>query len=426
VTPERVIENGWVLVESGAIGSVGETKPTDAVALETGGVILPGLIDMHGHPEWNIFPAWEPPQLYPDRYAWQASADFQALIHQPMHTITKGFSDTPFLALLARYAEVRALVGGTTAVQGSSGDYPSPDQALVRHVDLAPFGRGNAAALIFPLDPGYESERRTISQGIDAGRVTAFYAHLAEGVDTAAAEELDRLIAVELLKPATVIIHGTGLSEAQLRQVHDAGAKLVWSPQSNLRLYGRTTLAATARSLGIPVALGADWLPSGSVSLLAELQVARRVLAEQGDPIAPADLLAMVTTDAAKIADLDDNLGRLDAGRPADLLVLERRNQDAYESILQSDRASVQLVTVSGHLLYGRDDWFRTLAPNSGLHDRQHPNATGELVWAWGQQMRLDIAVPAEPAPSAPALPGLQALRTQLLARYRGVGPVLA
>ena len=31
-------------------------------AVATGGVILPGLIDLHGHPEYNVFSAWEPPK----------------------------------------------------------------------------------------------------------------------------------------------------------------------------------------------------------------------------------------------------------------------------------------------------------------------------------------------------------------------------
>ena len=78
------------------------------------------------------------------------------------------------------------------------------------------------------------------------------------------------------------MIHGTALSREQLGDLKDAGAKLVWSPQSNLRLYGETTSAADALELGLPVGLGADWLPSGSTSLLAELKVARRCLAEQG------------------------------------------------------------------------------------------------------------------------------------------------
>jgi hypothetical protein len=46
------------------------------------------------------------------------------------------------------------------------------------------------------------------------------------------------------------------------------------------RLYGETTQPAAALELGLPVGLGADWLPSGSASLLAELKVSRRCLAD--------------------------------------------------------------------------------------------------------------------------------------------------
>ena len=90
------------------------------------------------------------------------------------------------------------------------------------------------------------------------------------------------LVGLNALTAKTVVIHGTALSRDQLGDMKDAGAKLVWSPQSNLRLYGETTRAADALELGLPVGLGADWLPSGSTSLLAELKVARRCLADQG------------------------------------------------------------------------------------------------------------------------------------------------
>lgn len=56
------IARGWVVVEGGQIVSVRSTKPRDVEhAISTGGVILPGLIDLHGHPECNVFAAWEPP-----------------------------------------------------------------------------------------------------------------------------------------------------------------------------------------------------------------------------------------------------------------------------------------------------------------------------------------------------------------------------
>ena len=47
-----------------------------------------------------------------------------------------------------------------------------------------------------------------------------------------------------------MLIHGTALTREQLGQVKAAGAKLVWSPQSNLRLYDQTTLAGEAIAWG--------------------------------------------------------------------------------------------------------------------------------------------------------------------------------
>ena len=43
------------------------------------------------------------------------------------------------------------------------------------------------------------------------------------------------------LTPATVIIHGTALTHDQWAEVAAVGAKLVWSPQSNLWLYRETS-----------------------------------------------------------------------------------------------------------------------------------------------------------------------------------------
>jgi 5-methylthioadenosine/S-adenosylhomocysteine deaminase len=85
---------------------------------------------------------------------------------------------------------------------------------------------------------------------IDAGTVNAVYVHLAEGVDPPSRNEFTALVAAGLLTPATIIIHGTALEPEDLDAVAAAGAKLVWSPQSNLRLYGRTTRRAQRSTVG--------------------------------------------------------------------------------------------------------------------------------------------------------------------------------
>jgi 5-methylthioadenosine/S-adenosylhomocysteine deaminase len=418
LTPEQRLDDGYVVVAGTTVASVGTAAPAAGTpVVETDGVVLPGLIDLHGHPEYNVFAAWEPPKLFANRYRWRASDEYRAVVRDPWGRLTQ---DPSLLRDLTRYAEARALVGGATAIQGASARYPDKDEALVRNVDLRIFGQHRARSIV-DLDRAAPDDRARLVDHIAAGEVTAVYVHLAEGVpgDERSGRELGELADSHLLTPATVIIHGTALTDAQLGDVKDAGAKLVWSPQSNLRLYGRTTHAAKALELGVPLGLGADWLPSGSQCLLGELKVARRQLTLQGVSL-PQDrlvrkLVATVTSEAAAIAGLDDHLGRLEDGRPADLLVLERHHDDPWENVVEAEPSWVQLVAIDGNLVYGRPDWLQRLAG---------PAAEVEDVVAWGKPMALDTTFAARATGGPP--PRLAEIRSRLLARYPQSGPIFA
>ena len=56
------LAKGWVVVSGDHIVEVRVTKPSGVPAIATGGVILPGLIDLHGHPEYNVFSAGSRPR----------------------------------------------------------------------------------------------------------------------------------------------------------------------------------------------------------------------------------------------------------------------------------------------------------------------------------------------------------------------------
>ena len=215
-----------------------------------------------------------------------------------------------------------------------------------------------------------------------------------------------------------MIIHGTASSRTTASAtLKDAGGKLVWSPQSNLRLYGQTTPAAKALELGIPMGLGADWLPSGSQSLLAELSVARRTLARQGASGEAVDrkLVRMVTSEAAEIAGAGGRArpARRGAagGRPRARAALrgpvgERRSPPSP--------SWVELVTIGGDLAYGRADW---VGPRTD-------SALYEPLVAWGKQMLLDTSFAAV-GPSADG-GGLGEIRKKLTGRYPQTGPIFA
>lgn len=414
--PEQILDPGYLIVgKAGLIEDVRDRRPEGVRIIRTGGVIIPGLIDLHNHPNYNIFAPWEPPATFTNRYAWRNSAIYQELIRNP---VDKLLGTVPNQTQL-RYAEIRALVSGVTAIQGASYQEAGKRETLIRTVDQEILGIHIGAAMIdLPSSdtvPAAEALKKILSD-IASGKIKAFYVHLAEGRqdDEETRGEFQRLCDFNALTPATVAIHGVGLSLDQLAALRDQGAKLVWSPQSNLRLYGETTRAADALDLGLKVGIGADWMPSGSHSLLAELRVARRVLAGQGRRSKPREVIEMVTTTAARIAGLGEKLGALLPGRPADVVVLERLASDVYESVLLSDQQNVQAVVIGGDLAYVRQEWADLTETNP---------ETQQVVWAWGRPMMLDTGTQGGPAGPVPA-PTLSQLREALIGAYPAIGPV--
>ena len=80
------------------------------------------------------------------------------------------------------------------------------------------------------------------------------------------------------------------------------GGSIVWSPLSNLLLYGATARVDEAKRAGVRIGLGSDWSPSGSKNLLGELKVAWLYSQHLLDGLFSArDLVAMATRDAAAI-----------------------------------------------------------------------------------------------------------------------------
>ena len=69
-------------------------------------------------------------------------------------------------------------------------------------------------------------------------------------------------------------IHAAGLLPEDFEVMAGHGGAMVWSPLSNLLLYGATARVDAAKRAGVRIGLGSDWSPSGSKNLLGELKVA--------------------------------------------------------------------------------------------------------------------------------------------------------
>jgi cytosine/adenosine deaminase-related metal-dependent hydrolase len=349
--------------------------------VDTGAIVYPGLIDLHNHLAYNCLPLWIAPGRtapWTARDQWPKDPDYLPAISLPVNALCKANGKA-----VLKYVETKAVVGGVTAIQGSSKVGRPFEGWMVRNIEYETFGTGRVGVFqaVFALEG--EKEFAKTKALLQAG--DAFVYHLAEGTDAALVSEYDALDTHGILAPRFVGIHCTALGDPQFAGWEPRGGSVVWSPFSNLWLYGATTDVAAAQARGMRICLGADWSPSGSKSLLGELKVADLWNRSHLDGLfSDRELCAMATCNPADALGWGDRLGRLRAGLHADLLVVAAREDDVYRNLVTSIEADVLLVTINGYPMYG----------------------TGEL-------MAAGAAVAPEPIDVAPGMARVVSLRDE-------------
>jgi hypothetical protein len=111
------------------------------------------------------------------------------------------------------------------------------------------------------------------------------------------------------------------------------------------------------------------------------------------------EIEGMATSIPAKIARVDDQIGTLQPGRLADILVLRKRAGAPYETIVLSTPADVRLVIVGGTPIYGDRDIMEKLLPGKPLEEISVCGAQKVLslaslnssVAASWEKLRLDL-----------------------------------
>jgi 5-methylthioadenosine/S-adenosylhomocysteine deaminase len=354
VPMDRPPFEGYVLVRDSSIALVGAGAPpaeaANAVRIRTTGVIYPGLLDSHNHPTYNVLPLWNAPRTYDNRYQWRRGEPaYPTYVTEPYGWLR----DSVRLSVqMAVWAEVRALAGGTTALQGwGARDALLVDGDLARAVESANYGRRFAGATAIDLPQGTVLGPKRDS----LAALSPWLLHLAEGRpgDPVSVRQADSLSVSRLLSPRLTVIHGTAIPVAQLRAYADSGVSVTWSPISNGLLYGATTPIDSVWRAGVNVSLGSDWGPSGSKNLLGELKAADLWNQAHGRPFSDSLLVAMVTVHPARALQWQAWAGTVTPGKAADLVVLDRIRLDPYRNLIEATERNVQLVLVNGRPMYG-------------------------------------------------------------------------
>jgi len=211
--------------------------------LETRGCVYPGLIDLHNHIVYNVLSLWSPPgrtEPYSSRYQWPRQRSYEGLISDPANVLG-ALAGKAHL----KYVEVKAVIGGVTAIQGSAKMAYPYEGWLVRNVEYETFKTGKKtvyqSALPLRADADYATQRARMERG------AAFLYHVSEGTDPELVGEYRKLRDEDCLKPTFCGIHCTALERPNFSEWAPRGGSVVWSPFSNLWLY--ELVAGVAASL---------------------------------------------------------------------------------------------------------------------------------------------------------------------------------
>lgn len=320
----------------------------------TDAVISPALINPHDHTTY----ATAPPDMhgmirYDHRNDWRTGAEGATPL------VYKATTDDRLIAA----QELRMLLGGTTGLVGSGGVH-----GLVRNLGTYPatflegltekpasfdtFPLGDENGTLITMGCAYPNIT-TASGAFNGGQYTP---HIAEGVNLAAENELTcaSLSSNDLVTGQTSVIHGVGLNAKDVAVIQAAGAKLIWSPRSNLSLYGDTAQVTEFRYAGVPIALGTDWLPSGSMNQLRELACADSFNQTYlNGTFSDQDLWEMATKNAAIASGFIMETGTLEVGKVADVAVFDATMNHDYRAVIAASVEDVRLVLRGGKVMYG-------------------------------------------------------------------------
>ncbi len=392
LAPAGPIDPGQVLVVADRIVCVARDCTNHPAAagvtvIDTRGVISPGLVDSHNHLTYNFLPEWEPGRFFDSRDAWSNNPDYE----RHVAPFADGRNRNERICPAAKWGEIRSILYGTTTVQGQSFNRSCLNR-LVRNADhFHGLGYDHMGTdIASPADISTADAIQLAQRFSETSQPTTRYAvHMCEGLrgsnmaiefESYAGRDprtrLARHQGLSLLAydgpfvdPATntpydfffrgvaVLIHSLILDDAQIREVFETDSFVVWSPSSNLALYGETAPIEKMLQLQLTIGLGPDWTPSGEDEMLSEMRVARSYGEMEGiEALDDRRIWRMATSDGAEVLGLGDIVGQLEVDYKADIAVFGRAARDPYRAVLDSGAADVRLVLIDGLVYAGDED----------------------------------------------------------------------
>lgn len=403
-----IIEDGAVAIEAGRIvavgprdellGRFGEARRISA----GGGAIIPGLINTHTHVPMTLFRGladdlplmrWLREVIFPAEAEHVDEAMVRAGTRLACLEMIRGGTTTfvdmyYFESAIAEETErcgLRAVLGETLI------DFPAPDNktwdgAMDYARAFAERWKGHpritpaiAPHAIYTVSAEHLAATHGLATELDVPLLIHLAEHPSEMEDVAriydGARPIETLHGLGLLDDRVLAAHVVLPSEAEIDLLAANGVGVAHCPQSNMKLGAGVAPVVAMRAAGVPVGLGTDGPASNNdLDLWEEVDtVAKLHKLALSDPtaITAREALAMATIEGARALDMEGEIGSLEVGKRADLVIVGLdgpHQQPLYELeslLVYATKASdVETVIVDGRILY-QDGRYTTLDINA-------------------------------------------------------------
>ena len=217
-----------------------------------------------------------------------------------------------------------------------------------------------------PCSPELHVGSRELSERLGVG--TTY--HLASSIEEARVSErrhgawpVTRIASLDGLGPNLVIAHGVAVKDDEVPLLAEHDTKVAFCPSTSLKLAkGATAIGRypEMRAAGVSVGLGTDGVAAaGNLSLMRQLHLAAGLFKDarlDENQIGGREALRMATIDGARALGWEDEIGSLEQGKSADLVLfdLDHHEWTPYDDPLQALVWSVSAASVAETWVAGR------------------------------------------------------------------------
>jgi len=353
----RRFDPGALVVSDGRIQAIGPASNFsgdhyDRIVDAQGGIVMPGLINVHTHAAMTCFRGladdlplmqWLHEHVFPAEALLDEDTVYQGTLLACAEMIRSGttcfcdmylFEDS--VAQAARDAGLRAIVGEVLY------DFPSPNYGPIQKgftytESLIRKWRGDEliGVAVEPHSP-YLCSPNLLQQAAELARryEIPLVIHVAE--TTAEVEQIrektgrspvELLADLNVLGPNLLACHCVVLSAEDRRLLQRFDVKVAHNPESNMKLASGVAPIPDLLKQGVCVGLGTDGCASNNnLDLFGEMNTAAKLhKAWRRDPTVmdASAVLRMATIDGARALGLDEICGSLEVGKRADLIVVD-------------------------------------------------------------------------------------------------------